>query len=221
MKCRVVKGLIPLFVGGDLPGRLADRLSDHLAGCEGCAAECRALEASQHLVRRVALTDRPPDLPRDFAVRVCEEIAAAGSGREKTFGRIPATGWVVWATAAVLLLAGVGLLNGYLRLQRETLPVSVAAQREATSPEEVAATEESKAEESPEVTRAQMAGLMSRLNPHRDMTDEELDAKYPVVESVSQPEGTAMVYRTQDPRITVVWILEPAGSETPKGDDVR
>ncbi len=123
-----------------------------------------------------------------------------------------------WAVAAALLVAGLGLLNGYLRLQPKTAPGSVAQQ--GVSAKEAVASDEMK-EESPEGAAARLAGLMSRLNPRREMTDEELDAKYPVVESVSRPQGTAMVYHTRDPRVTVVWVLEPVASAPAKGEGVQ
>lgn len=220
MTCKIARRLIPLFVGGDLPGWLAVRLSGHLDRCEACAAERRALEASQRLARRAASV--APSLPVDFAAQVRGEVVRASQARKMResaqwtpFRGRPA---VVWATAAVLLIAGVGLLNGYLRLQPKEAPGSVAEKSEAAPPEE-AVTSDILKEESPEVAAARLAGLMSRLNPRRDLTDEELDAKYPVVESVSRPQGTAMVYHTRDPRITVVWILEPVAAG--KGDGVQ
>jgi hypothetical protein len=122
-----------------------------------------------------------------------------------------------WAVAAALLIAGLGLLNGHLRLQPKATPGSVAG----VPMKEAVASDESKGEESPGAAAARLAGLMSRLNPRRDLTDEELDARYPVVESISQPQGTAMVYRTKDPRVTVVWVLEPVVSAAGKGEGVR
>ena len=48
-------------------------------------------------------------------------------------------------------------------------------------------------------------------NPNPDMTDAELDRKYPLVESIRKPEGIQVVYYTDSPHIKIVLVLPYEG----------
>ena len=61
-------------------------------------------------------------------------------------------------------------------------------------------------------TRAEISALMRRLNPRPHLTDEDLDAEYPVLVSVNQPNGVPVIYRTNDPTTTIVWVLPRKGA---------
>ena len=202
--CWITKSLLPLFSGGDLPAPLASRVSRHLSRCEACAAEYHALKASQDAVRQAAQEIWPP-LSTDFAERVRLEVdAQPAAGTTAPLYRRPSV--LAWTAAAILIVAGLGLL----REHRAGAPVSRVDQA-VVSPEETATSPLADEPGPEELSRTELTALMTRLNPNPDLTDEELDAKYPVVESITRPGGTPVIYRTQDPHITIVWILPQKG----------
>jgi len=201
--CWIFKPLLPHFSGGDLPDALASRVSRHLSRCESCAAEYRSLRASQDAVRQANQEALPP-LPTDFAEQVRRKIAAQPAKGTAPFYTRPSV--LSWAAAAILVIAGLNLLREHLAAP----PVSRVYQA-VISPEEAVTSPLAEEPEPEPLSRAELAELMTRLNPNPDLTDEELDAKYPVVESITRPGGTPVIYRTQDPHITIVWILPQKG----------
>jgi len=92
-----------------------------------------------------------------------------------------------------------------LRQWSET-PVRQEVDTEATAVE-VIHIEEEIDEPTSELTAGQLATLMSRLNPNPELTDAELDAKYPLVESMTYPQGTLVNMHLSDPHIKIVWVL--------------
>lgn len=68
MRCTRVEKFLPLHVAGDLQGRRAAKVANHLATCERCRVMVEEYDASQHLVRAAAT------LPPDFDGAFYEEL---------------------------------------------------------------------------------------------------------------------------------------------------
>jgi hypothetical protein len=60
MTCRSFRKSLPLFAGGDLSGRKAERMRAHLAACAVCRRDAAEFEAALETARSWARTDGVP-----------------------------------------------------------------------------------------------------------------------------------------------------------------
>ena len=196
MMCRVSRFLLPLYAGGDLMGLLRTWVSRHVDGCESCAAGLETLHQARDRVRILA-KEHTPNAPVDFA----SEIRLVSTHQApKEIGFAQRYKWAL-AAAAVVIVTGVGLFQEWQK--ENVLDKMVVA--------DVSALQEQRIEES--FTKGDLEAMMSRLHPDRTLTDAELDAKYPVVEDVKIPNGTQVVYHTDDPNTKIVWVIVQEGAQ--------
>ncbi|MFC1540886.1 anti-sigma factor family protein [Candidatus Latescibacterota bacterium] len=120
MNCRNAQKQAALYAGGDLPVRDIPNLMKHLDTCEECAGELETLKQSRSLVKEIARTDEPDDMPVDFANSVMDRIAEEPAPRPNriigifdSMRRRPAA---VFAAAAVVIIAYLGI--SHIMLQR-------------------------------------------------------------------------------------------------------
>lgn len=180
MICWLVKKLLPLQE--DLPRPATGRVGRHLGRCPGCAAEDRAFRRSREISRQLAGA-RAAALPVDLAAAVRARIENGPQERRKR-----SLGLRGYSAAAVLVIAGIGGLSIHL------LP-----------PGEVEAppSSEDSGEQFPVgIDRSQLMALVRRLNPDSPLPGA---GPPPLVESISFPKGTHIIYQV-DPQTKVVWI---------------
>ncbi len=213
MICRIVRTFLPLYVENDLPVSMASRISRHLGQCNGCLAIHQSFVESQCKVRRVALTDSAPTPSERMGERIHNDILKASSqpesvnrqGNERHNWQQIAT----WSAVAVLLIGAIGF---HIRSGGENGD-SQLAQSHENNAERLIDPYEPEFRESRQTSRAEVKALIRRLNPRPHLTDEELDAEYPVLVSVNQPDGVSVIYRTNDPTTTIVWVLPRKGAD--------
>jgi len=58
-----------------------------------------------------------------------------------------------------------------------------------------------------ELSSSQIRLLLKRLDRKKDLSDAELERKYPTVESIAYPSGTQVFLHLEDSNTDVVWIL--------------
>ena len=58
-----------------------------------------------------------------------------------------------------------------------------------------------------ELSSSQIRLLLKRLDRKKDLSDAELERKYPTVESIEYPSGTQIFLHLADSDTDVVWIL--------------
>lgn len=212
MICRIVRMFLPLYIENDLPISMASRISRHLAHCNSCLSDHQTFVASQRTARQAALTDPAPTPSERLGERIHHDILKASSHPRIVNGQ--ANGrhhWqriLTWSAAAVLLIGAIGLL---IRSGGENGDSQLARSSDDDS-ERLIDPYEPESLESRQTSRAEIKALIRRLNPRPQLTDEELDAEYPVLVSVNQPEGVPVIYRTNDPTTTIVWVLSRKGA---------
>ena len=197
MICTLCRWLMPTVVQDDLPFAICDRVRQHCEKCDACSAVYRDQVASWDALREASARDTPPSLPTDFTQRVMDRIANAAPAVSQSYRRV-----VAWSAAAVLALAALGGI--YNQFDNRPTPEMTARQEADIVDGEDAGTGEP-------FTAADLAAMMSRLRPNREMTDIELARKYPVVENIRFPDGTQVVFTTNEPHITIVWVLSHTG----------
>ncbi|MCY3765330.1 MAG: hypothetical protein OXH06_07870, partial [Gemmatimonadetes bacterium] len=196
MICRIVRMFLPLYVENDLPVSMASRISRHLGHCNSCLSEHQTFVASQRTARQAALTDPAPTPSERLGERIQHDFLKA-SFRPRVIYRQANErhDWqrvVTWSAAAVLLIGAIGFLirsggeNGDSQLARSSIHNS----------ERLVDPLVREYRESRQTSRAEVKALIRRLNPRPHLTDEELDAEYPVLVSVSQPDAVPVIYRT-------------------------
>lgn len=199
MRCRAIRFLLPLHVGGDLSEFLDRWVTRHVDGCEACAADLEQLHQTRERVRVLA-KQHTPTVPIDFAAQIRSD-AVDDKSREMAFGR--RYKWAI-AAAAVVVFTGWGLFQEWQQGNVSEVTIIVDSN---VVPEEAAVVAEKL------FTKGDLEAMMSRLNPDRTLTDDELDAKYPVVENVKIPNGTQVVYHTDDPNTKIVWVIAQEGAQ--------
>ena len=212
MICRIVRMYLPLYVEDDLPATMATRISRHLGHCDSCLSEHRTFVASQRTARQAALTDPAPTPSGRLGERIHHDILKVSShprivnrqaNERHDWQRI-----VTWSAAAVLLIGAIGF---HIRSGGKNGDSQLARSHENNA-ERLIDPYEQEFRESTQTSRAEVKALIRRLNPRPHLTDEELDAEYPVLVSVNQPDGVPVIYRTNDPTTTVVWLLQRKGA---------
>ena len=210
MICRIVQMFLPLYVGNDLPDSIAFRVSCHLGHCDSCMAACQSFRISQSTTREIASRDVPPAPPERITSPTILKLRVAETNQEpghtSTNRRTEWRSVWSWSVAAIVLIAVIGYLMEHSRENTEgqTAHLNEAEPRTSLT--------ESKPSELRPPSRAEITALMRRLNPRPHLTDEELDAEYPVLVSVDQPDGVPVIYRTNDPTTTIVWVLPRKGA---------
>ncbi len=212
MICRIVRMFLPLYVENDLPVSMASRVSRHLGHCNSCLSEHQTFVASQRTARQTALSE-PASTPSErLGERIQHDILKA-SFHPRVVNRqaIERHDWqriASWSAAAILLIGAIGFL---IRGDGENGDSQLARTSESNS-ESLIDPYEREYRESRQTSRAEIKALIRRLNPRPHLTDEELDAEYPVLVSVNQPDGVPVIYRTNDPTTTIVWVLPRKGA---------
>ena len=212
MICRIVRMFLPLYVENDLPVSMASRISRHLVHCNSCLSEHQTFVASQRTARQAALTDPAPTPSERLGERIQHDILKASfhprvvyrqANERHDWQRIAS-----WSAAAILLIGAIGFL---IRGDGKNGDSQLARTSESNS-ESLIDPYEREYLESRQTSRAEIKALIRRLNPRPHLTDEELDAEYPVLVSVNQPDGVPVIYRTNDPTTTIVWVLPRKGA---------
>ena len=212
MICRIVRMLLPLYVENDLPVSMASRVSRHLGHCNSCLSEHQTFVASQRTARQAALSEPAPTPSERLGERIHHDILNASShpgivnrqaDERHNWQRI-----VTWSAAAVLVIGAIGF---HIRSGGENGDSQLARSHENNA-ERLIDPDEQEIREYRQTSRAEVKALIRRLNPRPHLTDEELDAEYPVLVSVNQPDGVPVIYRTNDPTTTIVWVLPRKGA---------
>lgn len=119
---RYVEARLSAYVDNEVSDRERRRVESHLASCEACRADLRALRWTVGLLRQTP----PVKAPRLFVVREAD----LAKGRQRTPARVPLR-VTQWATAVVALLfvlvVGVDLLAGRGLPRAGTAPVARGA----------------------------------------------------------------------------------------------
>ncbi len=77
MRCEEARTLLDLYLDGELPQELADRLDRHLLRCAGCAGEIRTLEQTLTLLRgAVESAEATPGFRERAAARLQDRLAS-------------------------------------------------------------------------------------------------------------------------------------------------
>lgn len=210
MICRTVRFLLPLYIENDLPDLIASRLSRHLGHCDSCVADHQSFMVSQSAVREIATREIPPTQPELFSTQTGSGLQVARTDHEPIHTRTNRQfEWrpvLSFSVAAVVLIAAIGYLMEYSS-ENTRGQTAYSDDTEART----VLTERKPPEFRPQ-TRAEISALMRRLNPRPHLTDEDLDAEYPVLVSVNPPDGVPVIYRTNDPTTTIVWVLPRKGA---------
>jgi len=75
MKCSVVKGLMSVYLDGEVTRRQLAEVDEHLQSCVECAAHCASVRQTQALVGSLGRKAAPPELALRLRVAVSQEIA--------------------------------------------------------------------------------------------------------------------------------------------------
>ena len=162
------------------------------------------MSAARDQVRELAAQDalRPS---ADLAGRTIVQLATDATESRGHFA------WPVkiWAVAAIaMIVAGVGLL--WESGEEGTAPLADAPGAQVL-PSTAALGEENPtadyASQFEELSRSQIRLLLKRLDRKKDLSDAELERKYPTVESIAYPSGTQVFLHLEDSNTDVVWIL--------------
>ena len=200
MICLIVKRLLPLYAGGDWGKGLTGWTERHLNQCPGCLAEYEALSAVRDQVRELAAQNAPRP-SADLAGRTIAQLATESRGHFVWPAKI-------WVAAIAIIVAGVGLL--WESGEEGTAPLAEAPVVQAL-PLTAALGEENPtadyASQFEELSRSQIRLLLKRLDRKKDLSDAELERKYPTVESIAYPSGTQVFLHLADSNTDVVWIL--------------
>ena len=210
MICRIVRLFLPLYIEDDLPDWIASRLSRHLAHCDSCVADRQSFMVSQCAVREIATREIPPTQSELFSTQTGSGLQVARIDQEpihtRTNRQFEWRPLISYSVAAVVLIAAIGYLMEH---SSENTKGQTAYSDDS---EARTVLTERKPPEFPPQPRAEITALMRRLNPRPHLTDEDLDAEYPVLASVNQPDCVPVVFRTNDPSITVVLLLSRKGA---------
>ena len=176
----------------------------HLSQCPGCLAEYEALSAARDQVRELAMQNAPRP-SADLAGRTIAQLATDATEIRGRFAWPVKIG--VAATMATII-AGVGLL--WESGEKGTAPLADAPVVQV-SPSTAALDEENPAadyaSQFEELSSSQLRLLLKRLDRKKDLSDAELERKYPTVESIAYPSGTQVFLHLEDSNTDVVWIL--------------
>src|SRR5580698_10537961 len=115
MKCDVAQDNIVLVTYGELPDEHVAALEQHLAECEACNKELRALLAMHEALGSQPVMEPSPNLVAQSRMRLDEELDNIPAHGFLTRLRSNLFGWlghVQSAPALVTLLVGVGFLAG-------------------------------------------------------------------------------------------------------------
>jgi len=133
MRCKKVKESLTAFLDGELPGRLEERIQEHLAACPGCEAERKALERLRYAVEGM---EAPPTDSSISAEAILERAgfyqregrAVRKGGRRLAGRRVSPWSIIGWRPALALAtgLAVIGLWRVYPFLR--SLPVPTDAE---------------------------------------------------------------------------------------------
>lgn len=85
MNCNKIEKLLPLYVGGDLPGRDASQVASHLSSCEGCRAVAEEFEASQQRLSNFAVPEFDAEFYEQLRGAVMSEINSGPAARPSMF----------------------------------------------------------------------------------------------------------------------------------------
>ncbi len=117
MKCDQIRKLIEEFHDGELDGKSAADVAEHLRACSACREELTLLETEGRVYDAYAASIRETlEIPAGMSARIVDAVAgtpcaaAAGEGSARTRNWVAgtfltATPWAVNAIAAVLLVA--------------------------------------------------------------------------------------------------------------------
>jgi anti-sigma factor RsiW len=108
MRCRDVRMRLSAYGDGELPSAMAARVRDHLAGCEQCANESRALAGLWSLLEFHSLPAPGPG----FMASVRSRLATRRAGRLRPVTGSPPLLRGALATAAVLGAVVLGMTLG-------------------------------------------------------------------------------------------------------------
>ena len=204
MICLIVKRLLPLYAGGDWGKGLMGWTERHLSQCPGCLAEYEALSAARDQVRELAAQNAPRP-SADLAGRTIAQLATDAT---EIRGRFAWPVKIGVAAAIATIIAGVGLLRE--SGEKGTAPLADAPVVQVL-PSTAALDEENPvadyASQFEELSRSQIRLLLKRLDRKKDLSDAELERKYPTVESIAYPSGTQVFLHLEDSNTDVVWIL--------------
>jgi anti-sigma factor RsiW len=108
MNCTQVKRLVPPYLDEELPGRVRDGVTTHLASCPACRSELESLKVDIGLLELAGA----PEVTQFLTTRVMAEIRQRQAASARRRFR---PGWVLSMAAGVILIAlslGVGTLVG-------------------------------------------------------------------------------------------------------------
>jgi len=133
MKCEMAQQNIVLVTYGELPDEEMARLEEHLAECEACNRELKALLAMHEALAYQPMIDPSPNLVAQSRMRLDEELDTIPPHGLLTRLRANLYGWlghVQSAPALMTLLVGAGFLAGnftyrYQLAQQPKLPSPV------------------------------------------------------------------------------------------------
>ncbi|HLL71030.1 MAG TPA: zf-HC2 domain-containing protein [Pyrinomonadaceae bacterium] len=120
MRCTRVEKLLPLHVAGDLAGRRARAVANHLATCEACRRSASAHDASRNLLRAATL---PPDFDGAFYEEIRRSVLDQ-IRRDRTLAPPPSPNifaslfnarFAYAASLAFVIIAAALALNSYSR----------------------------------------------------------------------------------------------------------
>ena len=76
MRCEELRGLLDLYLDGELPEETARKIDRHLLRCPTCAYEARALEQTQAMLREAVLpAETTPAFRERTAARLLDALA--------------------------------------------------------------------------------------------------------------------------------------------------
>lgn len=197
MKCRHVSDLVSYYLGGELAAGRAAEVEAHLAGCEGCRSEMRAMSKALRALEHPIRVLEPPDV-REEAKR----LAAASS-------RMPHFAYPRWAFAGAAAALAVCAVMAWHTLG----PVRQPGVEMAEAPTPVSVPAHSKTPEAPVASaKTDTASGAITLAAVRDPigTPHSVEVRKP-----AQMQGASVKHRRAQPVAPAVAKMSTAGSEGP------
>jgi hypothetical protein len=197
---RYVEERLSAYVDGEVSSRERRRIESHLAGCEACRAELRALRWTVDLLRQTP----PVKAPRRFVVREADVAKAPARARAP----LQVT---QWATAVVALLfvlvVGVDLLAGRGLPRAATVPVARGEREMLTVTQVVEEQTDQVARAMPGETPPPMPTLEARIEAEAAPVEAAAEAEQP------ETTGAPMALKGQGLDATgTVTVTEEAGA---------
>jgi Putative zinc-finger len=212
LNCKRATRMMPLYIGGDLPGHLDREMVKHLAICEECDWLAQEYRESSTLLAEACA---PPEFGAQFydEIRntVLDQIARDGVSSKPQFGRR----WIYAAAFAVMLVASAFMFVRW-HVAREapsgSAPITLTADNSASGQEPNSALSLQSRHLPSKFQRASQRVVMPRSATKQLESARNLDAPVGVSHATSAERAPAsevsrIELQTSNPNIRIIWLV--------------